>query len=91
MLVPMEATKYIIAYKLSLSFYFLFCLSDDSFPKRQKQYVQVKKMAEFLEHLEKGELVPEFDKVAFKKQIGVIHGPIETSFGSHLISINNQE
>lgn len=38
-----------------------------------------------------GEMVPEFDAVAFKKEVGMIHGPIQTSFGSHLILITNRE
>jgi len=38
-----------------------------------------------------GQMVPEFDAVAFKKDIGVIHGPIRTDFGSHLILITNRE
>jgi len=38
-----------------------------------------------------GQMVPEFDAVAFKKDIGVIHGPIRTDFGSHLIIITERE
>ena len=30
-------------------------------------------------------------QVAFKEQVGVIHGPVETSFGSHLILITDRE
>lgn len=37
-----------------------------------------------------GEMVPEFDNVAFKEQVGVIHGPVETQFGSHLILITDR-
>jgi len=34
-------------------------------------------------------MVPEFDKVVFNKdsEVGVVHGPIQTSFGYHLILI----
>jgi len=38
-----------------------------------------------------GQMVPEFDAVAFKKEVGVIHGPIRTDFGSHLILITERE
>jgi len=38
-----------------------------------------------------GEMVPEFDQVAFKKEVGVVHGPIVTEFGSHLILITDRE
>jgi len=38
-----------------------------------------------------GEMVPEFDAVAFKKDVGIIHGPITTDFGSHLILITERE
>jgi len=38
-----------------------------------------------------GQMVPEFDAVAFKKEVGVIHGPIRTDFGSHLILVTQRE
>lgn len=38
-----------------------------------------------------GQMVPEFDQVVFNEQVGVIHGPVETQFGSHLILITNRE
>jgi len=38
-----------------------------------------------------GEMAPEFDRVAFKEQVGVIHGPVETEFGSHLILITDRK
>jgi len=38
-----------------------------------------------------GEMVPAFDKVAFNDQIGMVHGPVETDFGSHLILITSRE
>jgi len=34
-----------------------------------------------------GQMVPEFDKVVFKEEIGKTHGPIKTQFGFHLIEI----
>lgn len=38
-----------------------------------------------------GQMVPEFDKVVFNEAIGIIHGPVETQFGSHLILITDRE
>lgn len=37
-----------------------------------------------------GQMVPAFDKVVFKDEVGVIHGPISTPFGSHLILIESR-
>lgn len=39
----------------------------------------------------RGEMVPEFDAVAFGEDIGVIHGPVETQFGSHLILVTGRK
>ena len=39
----------------------------------------------------KGQMVPEFDAVVFKEQIGVVHGPVKTQFGSHLILILDRD
>uniref|UniRef100_A0A7S2HC75 Peptidyl-prolyl cis-trans isomerase n=1 Tax=Helicotheca tamesis TaxID=374047 RepID=A0A7S2HC75_9STRA len=35
-------------------------------------------------------MVPEFDKVVFNEEVGVVHGPIRTSFGFHLIFIERR-
>lgn len=34
-----------------------------------------------------GQMVREFDDVVFKGELGVIHGPVKTQFGFHLIDI----
>jgi peptidyl-prolyl cis-trans isomerase C len=34
-----------------------------------------------------GQMVPEFDRVVFAEAVGVVHGPIKTQFGYHLIEI----
>merc|ERR1712196_444054 len=39
----------------------------------------------------KGQMVPEFDQVVFNEQIGVVHGPVRTQFGSHLILILDRD
>jgi len=38
-----------------------------------------------------GMMVPEFDKVVFKEDVGVVHGPVETQFGFHLIEITDRQ
>ena len=37
-----------------------------------------------------GMMVPEFDKVVFHEAVGVVHGPIETQFGYHLVEITSR-
>ncbi len=34
-----------------------------------------------------GQMVPEFDTVIWREAIGEVHGPVQTSFGYHLIEI----
>jgi peptidyl-prolyl cis-trans isomerase C len=38
-----------------------------------------------------GAMVPAFDKVVFSDEIGVVHGPIATPFGNHLILIESRD
>ena len=33
----------------------------------------------------KGMMVPEFDDVVFNDEVGVVHGPVKTDFGYHLL------
>ena len=37
-----------------------------------------------------GTMVPEFDTVVFKEDVGKVHGPIKTQFGYHLIYITDR-
>ena len=37
-----------------------------------------------------GQMVPEFDAVVFKEEVGKVHGPIKTQFGYHLIEITER-
>ena len=39
----------------------------------------------------KGMMVAEFDKVIFKDELNVVHGPIKTEFGFHLIKITSRD
>ncbi len=38
----------------------------------------------------RGQMVAEFDKVVFEKEVGKVHGPIKTQFGYHLIEITRR-
>jgi peptidyl-prolyl cis-trans isomerase C len=35
-------------------------------------------------------MVPEFDKVVFNDEVGVVHGPVQTQFGYHLLEITER-
>lgn len=37
-----------------------------------------------------GQMVPAFDKVCFNEEVDVVHGPIKTQFGAHLIYIEER-
>ncbi len=37
-----------------------------------------------------GEMVEEFDKVVFNEKVGVVHGPVKTEFGYHLVEITSR-
>ena len=38
-----------------------------------------------------GQMVPAFDKVIFSDEVGVVHGPVATPFGYHLILIEDRQ
>jgi peptidyl-prolyl cis-trans isomerase C len=37
-----------------------------------------------------GDMVPEFDKVVFNDEVGVVHGPVKTQFGYHLVEVTER-
>lgn len=37
-----------------------------------------------------GQMVPEFDTVVFNEEVGVVHGPVKTQFGYHLVEITSR-
>lgn len=37
-----------------------------------------------------GQMVKEFNEVVFNDEVGVVHGPIKTQFGYHLILIDER-
>ncbi|GJL77562.1 MAG: peptidyl-prolyl cis-trans isomerase [Nitrospinaceae bacterium] len=38
-----------------------------------------------------GQMVPEFDEVVFRDEVGKVHGPVKTQFGYHLIEITDRK
>lgn len=37
-----------------------------------------------------GQMVPEFDRVCFQEAVGVVHGPVKTQFGYHLVEVTHR-
>jgi len=37
-----------------------------------------------------GQMVKEFDEVVFSSEVGVVHGPVKTQFGYHLLEITSR-
>ncbi len=37
-----------------------------------------------------GAMVPEFDKVCFEGEVGIVHGPVKTQFGYHLLEVTDR-
>jgi peptidyl-prolyl cis-trans isomerase C len=37
-----------------------------------------------------GKMVPEFDRVVFQEEVGVVHGPVKTQFGFHLLETTSR-
>lgn len=37
-----------------------------------------------------GQMVPEFDKVVFNEAVNVVHGPVKTQFGYHLLETTSR-
>lgn len=37
-----------------------------------------------------GQMVPEFDHVCFNEAVGVVHGPVKTQFGYHLVEVTER-
>ncbi len=38
-----------------------------------------------------GQMVPEFDAVVFNDAVNVVHGPVKTQFGYHLLEVTSRE
>ncbi len=37
-----------------------------------------------------GHMVPEFDRVVFREEVGKVHGPVKTQLGYHLLEITSR-
>jgi len=35
-------------------------------------------------------MVKEFDEVCFNEDVGVVHGPVKTQFGYHLVEVTHR-
>ena len=38
-----------------------------------------------------GQMVKEFDSVVFNDEVGVVHGPVQTQFGFHLLEVQSRD
>lgn len=38
-----------------------------------------------------GQMVKEFNDVCFNEEVGVVHGPVRTQFGYHLVEVTKRE
>ena len=38
-----------------------------------------------------GQMVPEFDAVVFHEAVNVVHGPVKTQFGYHLLEVTSRQ
>lgn len=38
-----------------------------------------------------GQMVPEFDTVVFNEAVNVVHGPVKTQFGYHLLEVTSRQ
>ncbi|MGB0846842.1 MAG: peptidylprolyl isomerase [Thiolinea sp.] len=38
----------------------------------------------------RGQMVPEFDQVVFNGDLNVVHGPVKTQFGYHLLEVTSR-
>jgi peptidyl-prolyl cis-trans isomerase C len=68
-------------------------LKEISFEKAAKKFSKCPsgKKGGDLGKFSKGQMVPEFDKVIFSDELNVVHGPVKTDFGYHLIEITSRE
>lgn len=44
-----------------------------------------------LGNFSEGQMVPEFDAVVFNKELNVVHGPVKTQFGYHLLETTSRQ
>ena len=65
---------------------------ETTFEDAAKEYSQCPSGADGgdLGNFSEGQMVPEFDKVVFNDEIGVVHGPVQTQFGWHLLETTSR-
>ena len=66
---------------------------ETTFEDAAKEYSQCPSGAEGgdLGSFGQGQMVPEFDKVVFNDEVGVVHGPVQTQFGYHLLEVTARD
>jgi len=66
---------------------------ETTFEDAAKEYSQCPSGAEggALGTFPQGAMVPEFDKVVFNDEVGVVHGPVKTQFGYHLLEVTQRD
>jgi len=66
---------------------------ETTFEDAAKEYSQCPSGAEggALGSFGEGQMVPEFDKVVFNDEVGVVHGPVKTQFGWHLLEVTQRD
>ena len=66
---------------------------ETTFEEVAKNYSQCPSGAEGgeLGTFSQGQMVPEFDKVVFNDEVGVVHGPVKTQFGYHLLEVTKRD
>ena len=66
---------------------------ETTFEDAAKEYSQCPSGAEggALGTFGQGQMVPEFDKVVFNDEVGVVHGPVKTDFGWHLLEVTERK
>ena len=65
----------------------------EKFEDLAKEYSQCPSGAQGgdLGNFSQGQMVPEFDAVVFNEAINVVHGPVQTQFGYHLLETTSRE
>lgn len=65
----------------------------EDFAEIAKEYSQCPSGAQGgdLGRFSQGQMVPEFDAVVFNEAINVVHGPVQTQFGYHLLETTSRE
>lgn len=68
-------------------------VNGEKFEDLAKEYSQCPSGAQGgdLGNFSQGQMVPEFDAVVFNEAINVVHGPVQTQFGYHLLETTSRQ